>query len=222
MVLKGCSRISRAAQIGMALTLGAVSVASAQTYPQVAPNQPAKTPPAHVAAESRPKAQPSGGTVVAKKLVGLRFVSSVKEVEVEGYAGTQPIAPGGVEFARRADFAPVVEPFIGQPVTIDSLDQLTNAIVLYYRAHDRPIVNVFAPQQNITNGYVQIVIAEGEVGEVTAKGAQWFSNDDLRSELRLHAGDPISGHMLREDLEWMNRNPFHQSDIVFGPATLPA
>ncbi len=216
----------RAGQIGMALiaaTLGGFSTARAQTYQQVAPNQPAKNPPAHVAAPETDKAhgQPSGGTVVSKRLLGLRFVSSVKQVLVEGYPGTQPIAPGGVEFARRPDFATVVQPFIGQPVTIDSLDQLTNAVVLYYRAHDRPIVNVFAPQQNITNGYVQIVVAEGEVGDVNAKGAQWFSNADLRDELRLHPGDPISGHMLREDLEWLNRNPFHQSDIVFGPGDSP-
>ncbi len=221
MVLNGSGRISRAGQIGMALTLGAISVARAQTYQQVAPNQPPKAPPAHVTAEPGPKAQPAGDTVVAKKLVGLHFVSSVKQVQADGFVGTQPISSGGVDFARRPDFAPVVEPFIGQPVTIDSLDQLTNAIVLYYRVHDRPIVNVFAPQQNITNGYVQIVIAEGEVGDVKAKGAQWFSNDGLRSELRLHPGDPISGHMLREDLEWINRNPFHQSDIVFGPGDAP-
>ena len=118
-------------------------------------------------------------------------------------------------------FPLVVQPFLGQPVSISSLDKLTSAVVKYYRDHDRPIVNVFAPQQNITNGFVQIVVAEGHVGDVQANGATWFSNDDLRSDLRLHAGDPISGQVLREDLDWMNRNPFHQSDVVFGPGETP-
>ena len=208
----------------IAFFVAGISAATAQTYQQVAPQQPASNPPARI--EPTPSAaekarHASANTVVASKLKGLRFVSSVKEVKAGGFEGKRAIEPGDVEFARDPDFAAAVQPFIGQPVTIGSLDQLTSAVVSYYRAHDRPIVNVFAPAQNITNGYVQIVVAEGRVGDVAAKGAQWFSNDDLRQELRVHAGDPISGTMLRQDLDWMNRNPFHQSDVVFGPGDTP-
>jgi hemolysin activation/secretion protein len=205
------------------LVIVTATVAQAQTFRQVAPSMPAKKAPAYVApapGKGGDRGAPAN-VVVAKKLLGLRFVSSVKEVAADGFSGTQAIDPGDVAFARQADFAAVVQPFIGQPVTIDALDNLSNAVVIYYRAHDRPIVNVFAPQQNITNGYVQIVVAEGHVGDVRSGGAKWFSNDDLRDDLRLHACDPISGHMLREDLDWMNRNPFHQSDLVFGPGDSP-
>jgi hemolysin activation/secretion protein len=206
------------------LALGLVSVAEAQTYQQVAPNQPEKKAPAQ-AAEPQPagkaRSQVSANTVVASRLAGIRFVSSAKEVRSGGFHGQSAIDPGDVPFARQPDFAAVVQPFLGQPVTIGSLDNLTSAVVKYYRDHDRPIVNVFAPAQNITNGYIQIVVAEGRVGDVQAKGANWFSNDDLRQDLRLHPGDPISGQIVREDLDWMNRNPFHQSDIVFGPGDSP-
>jgi hemolysin activation/secretion protein len=202
---------------------GGAALAGAQTFPQVAPNQPPKSPPAQVAPALVKKIgrETSGNAVVASRLAGLRFVSSAREVQANGFKGVQAIDPGDVKFAAQPDFAPVVQPFLGQPVTLVSLDKLTSAVVAYYRRHDRPIVNVFAPQQNITNGYVQIVVAEGHVGDVTAKGATWFSNDDLRSDLRLRAGDPISGQVLRDDLDWMNRNPFHQSDVVFGPGDSP-
>ena len=206
------------------LALGWASVAEAQTYQQVAPNQPVKQAPAPAAEPSpadKARRQTSADTVVASRLAGIRFVSSVKEVRGGGFKGQQAIDPGDVPFARNPDFAAVVQPFLGQPVTIGSLDKLTSAVVQYYRAHDRPIVNVFAPEQNITNGYVQIVVAEGRVGEVQSKGANWFSNEDLREELRLRPGDAISGDVLRDDLDWMNRNPFHQSDIVFGPGESP-
>jgi len=206
----------------LGFALGGISIAGAQTFQQVAPSMPPSNPPAHIAvAPPKNGRGASADVVVAKRLAGVRFVSSVREVQAEGFRGRQPIDPGDVKFAAQPDFAPIVLPFIGQPFTIGSLDKLTSAVVVYYRNHDRPIVNVFAPQQNITNGYVQIVVVEGHVGEVAAKGAKYFPNDDFRNDLRLHAGDPISGQMLREDIDWMNQNPFHQSDVVFGPGDAP-
>jgi hemolysin activation/secretion protein/opacity protein-like surface antigen len=197
----------------------------AQTYQQVAPDQPpakangrivTKLPEAEKARRSA-----KNDAVFVSKLKGVFFVSRANEVRLGGVSSRQSIEPGDVAFARQGDFPPVVQPFLGQPVTLNSLDKLTSAVVQYYRDHDRPIVNVFAPQQNITNGFVQLVVVEGHVGDIQAKGAVWFSNDDLRKELRLHPGDPISGQLLRNDLEWVNRNPFHQSDIVFGPGDAP-
>ena len=199
----------------------------ARFYQQVAPNQPPAKGTGQIvnqlpaAEKARRAANAKARTVWISKLKGVVFVSKASEVRPGGVSPRRSIEPGDVAFARQTDFPPVVEPFIGQPVTMTSLDKLTSAVVQYYRDHDRPIVNVFAPQQNITNGYVQIVVAEGRVGDVQAKGAEWFSNDDLRADLRLHAGDPISGEMLREDLNWINRNPFHQSDLVFGPGDTP-
>ena len=102
-----------------------------------------------------------------------------------------------------------------------SLAELTRAIVAYYRAHDRPVVNVYVPEQSITSGYVQIVAVESHVEKVDATGALWFSNQNLRDEITLRPEDPISGNTLREDLNWINRNPFLQSDILMAPGNAP-
>ena len=199
--------------------------AQGQTYQQVAPNQPPANAGGQVVdqipASEKARRAAKSEAVWLDKLKGVRFVSNADKVRPDGISSGREVEPGDVPLAQNADFAAVVEPFIGQPVSINSLDQLTNAIVKYYREHDRPIVNVFAPRQNITSGYVQIVVAEGRVGEVKATGAKWFSNEDLRQDLRLHAGDPVSGELLRSDLDWMNRNPFHQSDLVFAPGDGP-
>jgi len=200
-------------------------LAQAQTYQQVAPNQPPANANGQIvnqlpaAEKARRAAKPEA--VWVDKLKGVYFVSKASEVRSGGVSGARALDPGDVPLAAQSDFFAVVQPFIGQPVTMSSLDQLTSAVVKYYREHDRPIVNVFTPQQNITNGYVQVVVVEGRVGEVQASGAHWFSNDDLRQDLRLHAGDPISGQVLREDLDWANRNPFRQSDLVFAPGDGP-
>ena len=211
---------------GLAIYLWSAMVdVRAQNYQQVAPSQPAAKPGGQIvnglpAAEKARRGGQSEAVAVSQ-LKGVLFLSSAKDVKAEGVRTGEAIAPGDVDFAKNPDFAPVIAPFIGQPVSLASLDRMTSAVVDYYRAHDRPVVNVFVPRQNITNGYVQVVVVEGRVGQVRASGAQWFSNEDLRGELRLHPGDPISGDMLRSDLGWVNRNPFHQSDILFGPGDEP-
>ena len=111
--------------------------------------------------------------------------------------------------------------YLGQPVTMKSLAELTRSIVAFYRDHDRPVVNVYVPEQNITSGFVQIVVVESKVEKVDATGAHYFSNKFLLGELDLRPGQPISGAVMRDDLAWINRNPFLQSDILLAPGDKP-
>ncbi|MCE0484858.1 MAG: hypothetical protein LV479_11550 [Methylacidiphilales bacterium] len=194
----------------------------AQNYEQVAPKQPEKTSEGTISNEASAIAAGHGHTVVlVDRLNGIFLLSDIHQLKKGGVKSSRTLEPGMVTLAQRPDFAPVVEPFIGQPVTLKSLDELSRAIVAYYRQHDRPVVNVFVPQQNITNGFVQVVVAESRVGEVTASGAKYFSNDELRHELELRTDEPISGDKVRDDLNWINRNPFRQSDILFSPGSTP-
>jgi hemolysin activation/secretion protein len=218
------SRLILAACVPALFAVAATPVLHAQTYSQVAPSQPAPgtvRAPGNLPAAEKARRTKQTAAVQLDHLKGVVFVSSAKEVQAAGTTSRAPINPGDVDFAARPDFQSQIAPFIGQPVTLDSLDQLTSAVVHYYRAHNRPIVNVFVPQQNITQGYIQVVVAEGRVGEVRATGSEWFGNDVLRSELRLHANQRIDGQMLTSDLDWLNRNPFHQSDVVFSPGAQP-
>ena len=122
--------------------------------------------------------------------------------------GKGAVDPGTLVIAQNPDFKAVVQPYLGQAVTMKSLAELTRGIVTYFRENDRPVVNVFVPEQSITSGYVQIVVLVSKVEKVEATGAKWFSNSDLRSEVRLRPGEEISGSELNSDLNWINRNPF--------------
>jgi len=197
-------------------------MARAQNFDQVAPKQPEKTGEGNVVNGTSAIASGHGTTdVLVAHLKALVFLSNIHELKRGGVKNSPTINPGTVPFAQRSDFVSIVEPFIGQPVTLKSLGELSRAIVAYYREHDRPVVNVFVPEQNITNGIVQIVVAESRVGQITATGAKYFSNNDLRDEIQLRPEEPISGDKIRGDLNWINRNPFRQSDILFSPGQTP-
>ena len=57
-------------------------------------------------------------------------------------------------------FATRYLPYLGQPVTRGKLNELVKSIIVYYREHDRPVVDVAVPAQDITNGVLQIVVLE--------------------------------------------------------------
>ena len=208
---------------GMSLAaIGSSIHLHAQDFQQIAPKQPEKQGGGKVINEEEPKPfAGKGGEVLVSELKGVRLVAHAKEVQSEGYHGTPGVDVGDVVLAQNPDFPATIEPYLNQPVTMTSLSQLTRAIVAYYRNHDRPVVNVYVPGQAITSGYIQIVVVESRVEKVEATGAKWFSNDMLRHEVTLRPGEPISGQQVRNDVAWINRNPFLQADMLMAPGNTP-
>lgn len=209
--------------MGWAFVLALGGNLLAQNFENVAPKQPPKPAPGHIVNEHAPKklAAHGPGDVLVPKLKGVFLVGDPKAVKTKGVTSAYTVVPGEVALARRGDFDKTIEPYIGQPVTLKSLAQMTRAIVAYYRDHDRPVVNVYVPQQNITTGYVQVVVQESRLEKVSATGQHWFSQKWLLSQVTLRDEEPISGRAMRDDLAWINRNPFLQSDFLLAPGDKP-
>jgi hemolysin activation/secretion protein len=193
-----------------------------QSFAPIAPKQPEKPAPGKVVnEEATPMAAHGDNEVLVDALKGIVLVSDPKQVKAEGVTSRVAVEAGNLTRAQGPEFVATVQPYLGQPVTMKSLAELTRAIVTYFREHDRPVVNVFVPEQTITSGYVQIVVLISKVEKVDATGAKWFSNDELRSDVGLKPGDEISGSQLNSDLNWINRNPFLQSNILMAPGDAP-
>ena len=193
------------------------------SFAPIAPKQPAPTAPGKVVNQEpeTPLAAHGDTEVLVDHLKGVVLVSDPKQVSAQGVTGKGAVDAGTITLAQGPDFATALQPYLGQSVTMKSLAELTRAIVSYFREHDRPVVNVFVPEQSITSGYVQIVVLISKVEKVDATGAKWFSNSQLKSEVRLRPGEEISGGELNSDLSWINRNPFLQSNILMAPGTEP-
>ncbi len=194
-----------------------------ESFQPIAPKQPPKPAPGKVVNEApaQPMASHADNEVLVDHLKSIVLISDPKQVRAEGLPARPGVEAGSITLARNPEFNAVVAPYLGQPVTMKSLAQLTRSIVAYFRDHDRPVVNVFVPEQSITNGTVQVVVLISRVEKVEATGARWFSNDGLRAEIRLQPGDEISSHQLTSDLNWINRNPFLQSNILMAPGDAP-
>jgi hemolysin activation/secretion protein len=206
----------------MAAAVSTPALAQSQSFEPIAPKQPEKTTPGKVVNEAeKPMTAHTDNEVLVDKLNGVILVSDPKQVRHGGVKGHASVEPGDVTLAQSPDFNATVQPYLGQAVTLKSLGDMTRSIVAYFRDHDRPVVNVFVPEQSITSGYVQVVVVISRVEKVDATGAHWFSNKMLKAEVSLRPEEPISGSQMNSDLAWINRNPFLQSDILMAPGNAP-
>lgn len=107
--------------------------------------------------------------------------------------------------------------FIARPLTRQRLVELKQEVIAYYRRWGRPIVTVEIPEQKITQGILEIIVVEGKLGKVTVEGNNYFKDQTLIDYIRLKEHGSIDSNILVTDLQWMNRNPFRQVDVIFEP-----
>jgi len=194
-----------------------------QSFQPIAPKQPTKPAPGKVVNESpeKPLSANSESEVLVDHLKGVVLISDPKKLWHGGVSKGPTVDTGDIALAKSPEFVSTVQPYIDQPVTMKSLAELTRSIVAYFRDHDRPVVNVYVPEQSITSGYVQVVVIISRVEKVDATGAKWFSNGWLKTEVHLRPSEPISGSEMNSNLAWINRNPFLQSDMLMAPGDQP-
>ncbi|GAG46675.1 unnamed protein product, partial [marine sediment metagenome] len=115
------------------------------------------------------------------------------------------------------EFRKIIQPYLGQPVTMRSISLMVRDTIVYYQSKGRPVVDVFVPEQEITTGVVQLMVVEARVGQVRAEGLKWFSEESVIDNIRVQSGDVIYARELLEDIDYINRNPFLFTRPVLEP-----
>jgi hemolysin activation/secretion protein len=83
------------------------------------------------------------------------------------------------------------------------------------------VVDVVAPEQDVSTGVIQIVVNEYRVGEVRVQGNRWFSDNVISAPIHLAHGDTIDSEQLLGDLDAANANPFRRVDLTYQPSSQP-
>lgn len=110
----------------------------------------------------------------------------------------------------------VLQPLMGQPINTYNLGRLQREIVLLYRLHNHPLVDVVLPEQeSVSAGVVQIFVIEGRLGKVVVQGNKHFSTDVFTKSLRVQPGEVIDTGKFLADVDWLNRNPGRFADLAF-------
>ena len=215
----GCRvfQLGRAGRLVALVALGTTVTRAAEDYYRIAPKQPpayAPVRPAAPVAGAKVKGDPH--QVLIKHLNAIVFVPTPAAVS-PGLVDAHGISLKNVTPPAPEHFATDYLSYLGQPVTRGKLNDLVKSIIVYYREHDRPVVDVAVPAQDITNGVLQIVVLEGRVGRITVAGNRWFSSAQIADGVYTHPGDEIDSRTLQANLDFLNQNPFRSTDIVYRP-----
>ena len=114
-------------------------------------------------------------------------------------------------------FAKVLEPFLFECLTQELIQTIKKTIVCYYRDHHHPVVTVYVPEQDITDGTLYLVVLDGKLGNITASGNYYSRSALYLKQMRLYPGDPIDTDILLTDIAWLNRSPFRKVDVRLKP-----
>ena len=214
-------RRARAVVLGVLAAIVA-SAASAQDYRQVAPKtlEPA-TPELSLPAPS-PAAPPlKGNQQLLPELIGLKLVDDARKVQRNGIKLYGVAVDSDIAVLDRSGLKNRLGRFLDRPLNAGDLQEISKVIVEWCRAHNLPLTQVTFPEQDISTGTVQIVVTIFRLGRVTVTGNRWFADHVFTDEMRLEPGDPFDTGTLKDDLDTLNRNPFHEVNAVLERSATP-
>ena len=148
-------------------------------------------------------------------LRGLLFVDDISDIKSDGTSSIDGVTSLGVPFLNREDFSIQLGKYLNQPISLDLVDLIAAEVALYYKDHNRPVVNVVTPEQDITNGVVQFLVTEARIGEIKVAGNQHFKSSLFNT--RLDPGGPILMSTLEADTAFYGRNPFRSVTAELAP-----
>lgn len=213
---KGRIMIAAIAAVAAPLAfLNGVNVANAQAvdrYSQGISRQPAR----EVALTPvEPGAASSDTTPLVPSLMGIVIVDDPQGIQNSGAKSSGVEVRGGTVPDQVVAAA---NGFLGNVVSLASLDSLTRAMVLAYREAGMPVVNVVVPPQDISNGVIQVVAVVGRLGKLTVEG-DTANPEYYTAGFRLTEGDVIEEDAVLSQLRWKSRRLHRRVDAVYEPGS---
>jgi hypothetical protein len=81
-----------------------------------------------------------------------------KSADASGVTTRNLTIPGGAK-ALEEELAKLC---LGKAITPELLTEIKQTIIRYFRAHGRPVVTVTIPEQDITDGVVEVIVVEAK------------------------------------------------------------
>lgn len=152
------------------------------------------------------------------KLNGLIFYGKRNCVKLEGELSFKGVKTENICIPDENCFCKRMQKFLKKPLTMDLIQKIKNEVIEHYKCNYYPLVLVSAPSgQDITSGVLRLVVLKGKLGKLKACGAQYYCNEDIACQISTKPGQEIDFYCMMQDLNWINRSPFRQTDIIYSP-----
>lgn len=111
----------------------------------------------------------------------------------------------------------IIAPWIGGKSVFADIERAAASLEVAYRARGYWAVHVFAPEQQVVNGRVLLIVTEAYLGQVIVNGNHNFSTANVRRALPvLQEGKVVpSMRSLSDNVQFANESPARQINVEF-------
>ena len=107
--------------------------------------------------------------------------------------------------------------YIGQPISKALISRIEASVVTAWRRKGFPFVAVSTPEQEISQGVLQIRVVEFKLGKLNIAGVSRRAAARIAGDIRLAPGEAINSPRLSQDLDWLGRYPYRTVQPAFSP-----
>ncbi|MBU6446735.1 MAG: hypothetical protein KGQ49_04985, partial [Verrucomicrobia bacterium] len=143
------------------------------------------------------------------RLLSKEELRSIRELHVMGVQ-----IPGSY-----SKFQYAVQQYVGQALNDETLQRLKRTLYEYFRGCEHPFVTIGVPEQDFSEGVVQVVVQESKLGKVSVVGNHWLPAKRVSKYFDLKLGQPICCNEISKDLNFVNRNPFRRVSVAYTPGS---
>lgn len=138
------------------------------------------------------------------------------EIEVEKEQEVKPAMEGasfvlkgvkitGTTIFKPEYFQPFYQPYLEQNVTFADLEEIMQKIKDKYKQEGYITTLVYFPEQEISQGIIEIIVAEGRMGELKVEGNKWFSTSLIEKYFHLKKNEFFNVKGVQRDLLRLNK-----------------
>ena len=106
-----------------------------------------------------------------------------------------------------AELATVTTPYTNRTLATEDLERLRLELTLLYVNKGFITSGAIIPDQDVTNGVINIQIIEGRLAKIDVEGHNWFRAGYLRDRIERGAETPLRMEPLQERLQFLQQDP---------------
>lgn len=126
----------------------------------------------------------------------------------------------GNTLLEKHTLASALKPFTGENKSFSDVQHALESLEYQYQQAGFGMVQVYLPEQELTNGIVLFSVIEPKVKTLSVEGAKYFSIDNIKNSLvYLQQGVTPNTRQLSQNLILLNENPAKKTMVQFLPST---
>ncbi len=181
------------------------------------PRKPAAEPVAE-AVEAGPEDGVAGGDdEVLGTIHGIALLGHPDQASEDTPPAVTGVQVLDAELVAPESVVAALEPFVGGPLSVRSVQDLIQTAVKAYREADMPVVDVGLPEQDVSTGVLQLVLVVGRAGKVTVEGNGHFKDRNYLNGFRTQEGEVLRQSVVLADLKFLNRSSYRQVRANYTP-----